>query len=173
MGNPVFLNNQVMRVDSKLRVGIPERFLKVLRQVCPDSADQIGLAATADRSIKLMPYPYFLEQLESWSQLDDRSIDQRTVLNLTASFADLLPLDKQNRIRLSPQLCKYCGIEREVIIVGSIHYMQVFDLKVWDEYVREGMAKFGGAADTLAVAPKSAEPETEAYRPAKQSEAPR
>ncbi len=71
-------------------------------------------------------------------------------------FADLLKLDKQNRIRLNPEMCKFCNITREVIIVGTLKYMQIFDRGVWNTLVRKGMSKFGGAAD--AVAAKAAEP---------------
>lgn len=156
MNQPLFLNSQEMLVDAKLRVGIPERFMKVLKQICPDHVDQIGLAATPDRSIKLMPYPYFMAALEQWNALDDRISDQRVVLNLSAGFADLLKLDKQNRIRLNPEMCKFCNITREVIIVGTLKYMQIFDRGVWNTLVRKGMSKFGGAAD--AVAAKAAEP---------------
>ncbi|MCH8332662.1 hypothetical protein IIC65_01915, partial [Candidatus Sumerlaeota bacterium] len=67
MNQQLFLNSQEMLVDAKLRVGIPERFMKVLKQICPDHVDQIGLAATPDRSIKLMPYPYFMQALEQWN----------------------------------------------------------------------------------------------------------
>lgn len=166
MDRPIFLNNQEMVVDSKLRVGIPERFMKVLREAYPDHCDKIGVAASADKSIKLMPEPIFLKELEYWSSLDDRSQNQRTILNISTAFADLLPLDKQNRLKLSPALCKFCNISREVIIVGSVRYMQIFDLDSWNELVRKNFDRFGGASDALAsppggktgTAPEGAEP---------------
>lgn len=148
---PAFLNNQEMVVDTKMRVGIPERFMKVLKQGFPDACEEIGVTATPDRSIKLMPKPTFLKELEFWETLDDQINDQRTILNLLTSFADLVPLDKQNRIRLSPALCKFCNITRNVIVVGNIRYMQIFDLDTWNDSVREGMDRFGGAINALAL----------------------
>lgn len=153
MDRPIFLNNQEMVVDSKLRVGIPERFMKVLREVYPENCEKIGVAASADKSIKLMPEPIFLKELEYWSSLDDRSENQRTILNISTAFADLMPLDKQNRIKLSPALCDFCSISREVIIVGSVRYMQIFDRNSWNELVRKNLDRFGGAADALASTP--------------------
>lgn len=151
MAPPAFLNNQEMTVDTKGRVGIPERFMKVLKQGYPDACEEIGVTATPDRSVKLMPKPLFEQELERWSELDDRITDQRTILNLLTAFADLLPLDKQNRIKLSPQLLKFCNIDRDVIIVGSIHYMQIYDRHTWEERVRQDMEKFGDAINAVAM----------------------
>ena len=157
MNHPVFLNNQKMTVDAKLRVGIPERFVKVLKQICPDHPNEIGISATPDRSIKLTPYTLFAEDLDRWSKLDDQVTDERTILNLTTSFADLLTMDKQNRIRLSPELCSFCNISREVIVVGTIKYMQIFDLKTWNTMMQEGIKKLSEATD--AVATRAAAPQ--------------
>lgn len=150
MSDTLFLNNQEMIVDAKLRVGIPERFMKVLRKIAPDHSRQIGVAASPDRSIKLMPHPYFAEELERWQALDVNKSADRTILNLSSSFADLLSMDKQNRIKLSPALCKFCNITRDVIIVGSLKYMQIFDIGIWNALTETGISQFDGALDTAA-----------------------
>jgi DNA-binding transcriptional regulator/RsmH inhibitor MraZ len=153
MSLPLFLNSQEMTVDSKFRVGIPERFLRVLRQTHPDQAGHVGVAASPDKSIKVMPQPYFMRELEAWSKLDDRSRNQRLMLNLSSPFADLLPFDKQNRIKLNPQLCKFCGIEPgPVVVVGSINYMQIFDAVRWNALVQSGVERWEEASDALAAA---------------------
>jgi division/cell wall cluster transcriptional repressor MraZ len=154
MERPVFLNNQVVTVDTKHRVAIPERFIKVLKQAYPDDCEEVGVTATPDGSIKLMPKPLFLEELQKWSRLDDRITEERTILNIMTAYADLLPLDKQNRIRLSPMLCDFCKISREAIVVGNMSYMQIYDLSVWNERVRQGMQHLDRAMNNVAMRTK-------------------
>lgn len=156
MEQSFFLNSQEMTVDAKFRVGIPERFMRTLKKICPDHADEIGVMASPDRSIKLMPYPTFMKELEALAKLDDRLSDQRMMLNMTAPFADLLPMDAQNRIKLAPALCGFCNIKRDVIIVGAMRFMKIFDLAVWNDLTSKGMTGFGGATESVAA--KASEP---------------
>jgi DNA-binding transcriptional regulator/RsmH inhibitor MraZ len=100
----------------------------------------------------LMPHPYFMDELQAWSRLDPRNSDQRTFLNLSASYADLLTMDPQNRIKLSPQLCDYCNIRagEKALVVGSIQYMQLFNPDLWTSLFDGGMARFDRAANAVA-----------------------
>ena len=67
-----------------------------------------------------------------------------------ARLAERAPLDKQNRIKLNPFMMKECSIDRDVVIMGSIQYMQIFDQKVWREYYRRGLPQLGAAASRVA-----------------------
>lgn len=156
MERPVFLNNQLVVIDAKHRVAIPERFMKVLKSCYPKDSEEIGVRATPDRSIKLMPKALFEEELKAWRNLDDRVSEERTILNIMTATADLLPLDKQNRIRLSPMLCEFCNLSRDAIIVGNMDYMQIYDLGVWNEKLREGMENFDKALNNVAMRTKGA-----------------
>lgn len=146
----IFLGNEQMTVDQKGRVGIPSRFVAVLRAIDPAAADQVGVMITPDRSIKIMPAGYFGAELESWSKLDARDDDERMVLNLATSLAEVLPLDKQNRIKLNPMAMELAGIDRQVVIVGNIKFMQLFDLKKWREMFEKGLPAWGKAATEVA-----------------------
>jgi division/cell wall cluster transcriptional repressor MraZ len=154
MEQPVFLNNQLVVVDSKHRVAIPERFIKVLKAAFPDNCEEIGVRATPDRSVKVMPIPLFEKELESWRHLDERVSEERTILNIMTATADRLALDKQNRIRLSPMLCEFCNLSRDAIIVGNMDYMQIYDLGIWNEKLREGMQSFDQALNNVAMRTK-------------------
>jgi MraZ protein len=146
----IFLSTEEMTVDNKGRVGIPARFMSVLRTICPDQADAVGVMITPDKSIKLMPVPFFEKEIERLSQLNDQVDEERMMLNLLASLAERAPLDKQNRIKLNPFMMKECAIDRDVVIMGSIQYMQIFDQKVWREYYKSGLPQLGAAASRVA-----------------------
>ncbi|MCL5269547.1 MAG: hypothetical protein M1457_03085 [bacterium] len=146
----VFLGNEQMTLDDKGRVGIPARFMSVLRAICPDQADTLGVMITPDRSIKLMPAPYFAREIERWQALNDQVDEERMVLNLSTSMAELLALDKQNRIKLNPLMQEVCQLDRQVVIVGNLGYMQLFALKVWREMFERGLPQWGAASTRVA-----------------------
>lgn len=153
---PLFLGNQEMVIDGKLRVGIPERFMKALRVICPDEANCIGVWPSPDRSVKLMPAPLYREEIEKARRLDVRSEKGRIIRTLYSAHAELLTLDAQNRIKLSKQICGMCKLSGAVIVVGSFDYMQIFDLATWQEYEERGMNELSTAEDE--VSRKEAEP---------------
>ncbi len=150
----IFLNNSRMTVDSKLRVGIPERFIKVLKAICPDHADRVGVIGTKDHSLKLMPYPMFLERLQYLETLNDQIAEHRTILNIETSLAIELPLDAQNRIRLTPDHAAFCEIDEagktEALIVGKMGWMELFSPATFKRVMNQEMEKFAEASDRVA-----------------------
>ncbi len=155
--NKIFLGNEQMTVDDKGRVGIPARFMSVLRESCPEDAETVGVMITPDRSIKIMPAPYFNGEITRWQGLNDQLEEERLMLNLATSMAEVVALDKQNRIKLNPLMMKVCQIGREVVIVGSLQYMQLFDLKTWREMIETGLPQWGSASTRIA---RKEEPKT-------------
>jgi DNA-binding transcriptional regulator/RsmH inhibitor MraZ len=72
------------------------------------------------------------------------------VKNLVAGSAELVQLDKQNRIKLSSQMLEACKIRQEVVVVGSMQYMQVFDMDAWKAMLRDGVGRMGKAIEAAA-----------------------
>lgn len=139
----LFIDSAEMTVDAKNRVGIPEKFMKVLRRLCPDDADKIGVCPTPDSSICLMPRPRFESQLAEWREkMTGGSAEQRRMLTTMTSLSGLFPLDAQNRVKLNPTLMRICSIKRDVIITGNIDYMQIFDLNGFEKSMIDGLQQF-------------------------------
>ena len=143
----VFLGNEFMTVDQKGRVGIPARFAGVLQDLCPEQNEVVGLMITPERSIKIMPAPYFYEEIERWNQLNEHVDEQRMVLNMNTSLAETVTLDSQNRIKLNPLMMDLCSIRRkgQVAVVGSLKYMQIFDAQSWRRMLEQALPKLGAA----------------------------
>jgi division/cell wall cluster transcriptional repressor MraZ len=147
-----FLGSEKMTVDEKGRVGIPARFMAVLRSLYPNHCATVGVTITPDLSIKLMPLPLYNEFMDRLDQFNDQIEEERLILNLVTSFAEEAELDKQNRIKLSQMIMEKCqiGIGRQVVVTGNQQYMQIFDEDVWREYSNRGLVKLGSAASMVA-----------------------
>lgn len=122
-----FFGNEPMTVDVKGRVGIPAKFMTLLREHYPDHANQIGYFVTPEGSLKLMPIPVFDQECAKWEQFDESIEDHRIALMFFTSTSDRVTLDGQNRIKLSSTIKRLCGIDRQVIISGGKDSMQLYD----------------------------------------------
>jgi MraZ protein len=141
----VFLGIEAMTVDDKGRVALPARFANLLRRTAGEETGTIGLRLTPERSIKLMPPGLFDRELARWDKLDDDLDEERLVLNLSASLAERVALDKQNRFKLNALMMEVCQVQREVVIVGSIRYMQLYAAEVWRAMVERDLPRMGEA----------------------------
>lgn len=148
----VFLDCAELSVDAKGRITIPEKFVRVLKRISPDKADVVGVAPTPERSVRIMPYSYFLKKVGKWSEMEGESKAERTMLNVLTSLSGLVPLDGQNRIRLSPALMRLCRLQRDAIIVGNIATMQLFDRRTFEEMIEQGLNSFDEAQEKAAEA---------------------
>lgn len=132
MAEPRFIGMEEMTVDEKGRVGIPAKFMAVLRQVDASEELRLGMVLTPENSIKLMPYSDFVALQKRWDELDDAIEEERILLNMGPMWADEAALDKQNRIRLSPLMQKRCGVQRDVVVTGNVRFMQIFSREAFE-----------------------------------------
>lgn len=146
----VFLDNAEMTVDGKFRVGVAERFMKVLKTICPEHADKLGIIPTMNESLKLVPYPDFMARVEYWKTLNEAVSEQRTIKNLETGLAKLVQLDSQNRIKLTPAQVKFAKVKKEALIVGRISHMELYDPEVFTEQLMKDMKNFSAASDAVA-----------------------
>lgn len=149
----VLLGCERMKVDAKGRVAIPARYLKAMRAKNPDPSEPFGMIISPERSIRVMPYPLYLEEIERWSKLDDRLEEDRAIKNMVLSTADEATLDAQNRIRLNSDTMELCeiGAGRQVAIVGSMDYLQIFDVDRRRRLFDAGMGKLSQAIQAVAT----------------------
>jgi DNA-binding transcriptional regulator/RsmH inhibitor MraZ len=132
-------------------VGLPARFAAVLERVSGKDSDQLGLVLTPERSIKLTPIPLFNQELGRWLELNDQVDEERLVLNLSASLAERVTLDKQKRFKLSATMIEVCQIQRDVMIVGSLRTMQLYAVDVWREMIARNLPQMGAASTKVAL----------------------
>jgi division/cell wall cluster transcriptional repressor MraZ len=146
----VFLDNAELTIDAKFRVGIPERFMKVLRSLAPDCSDRVGVIPTPNHSLKLLPYPDFVKRVEWWRSLNDQFAAHRTIKTLETSLAKELTMDNQNRIRLTPAQIKFCKIKRDILMIGGIDCIQIWDPGVFEEMIKREAENFAAASEEVA-----------------------
>ena len=116
-------------IDEKGRLSIPAKFRDALRK-------EKTLVVTSSDAF-LTAYP-----LKEWRALEDRlranpklKREQRDFLRFVYSSAEDVAMDSQGRILIPQGLRQRAGISREVIIIGMMDTIEIWDKTRWDAKV--------------------------------------
>ena len=128
-----FIGEYAYSLDSKGRVNIPAKFRQSLSA---DSQNTFVITRGLDPCVWVYP-------LEQWKEIENNLRNLSSVKNIhrtfvrdTARYASPSTYDKQGRITLTPSLTKYAGLEKDVLIIGMINKIEIWNpntLKMVDQ----------------------------------------
>jgi len=131
----MFLGSFNYTIDAKGRISIPARLRKF---VSPDANDTFVLTRGSEKCINIYPMNYWKELLES--KLDKlNSFDPKDTkfMRLFLQEAAEDQFDSQSRLLVSKKLVDFAEIEKDVIILGMNKYIEVWNPKLYQEYLKE------------------------------------
>ena len=133
-------------IDDKGRLSIPSKF----RQTLQDRGQNILVLTDFDTCITAYP-------LDVWARLEEKIQNQsnfekdiRAFLRLFYSGASEAPVDGQGRILVPPQHREKAGLNREVMIVGALNRIEVWDRERWEQVLTSATVSFEDIASRLA-----------------------
>mgnify|MGYP000864752091 FL=1 len=128
-----FIGEYAYSLDSKGRVNIPAKFRQSLSA---DSQNTFVITRGLDPCIWVYP-------LEQWKEIENNLRNLSSVKNIhrtfvrdTARYASPSTYDKQGRITLTPSLTEYAVLEKDVLIIGMINKIEIWNpntLKIVDQ----------------------------------------
>jgi MraZ protein len=133
-------------VDSKGRINIPA---KLRKYVSPDANDTFIITRGYEQCLFVYP-------LDEWNKLE-QSIRELTTTNPKHRFfmrtllekATESQLDGQSRITIPKELLQFAAIENEVLILGVLERIEVWDPKVYQEYQKAQAESYENVAQTV------------------------
>ena len=125
-------------VDVKGRVSIPSRYRQKLNESC--NGNLIVTANVVDRLIMIYPKLNWPEVEEQLQKLPSTNIN-RYVQRMILSHATECELDNNGRISLPLSLRKEMRIEKSCILLGVNNKFELWDQKIWDDYMDREMKK--------------------------------
>jgi len=131
----VFLGTHTPRLDEKGRFFLPARFR--------DELDG-GLVITRGQEHCLAIYPTatFVAMTQ---EIAKGSVSVKKVRDyqrmLAAGASDTVP-DKQGRVMIPPTLRHYAGLAKDIVVVGAITRVEVWDAAEWSSYSAEQESVF-------------------------------
>ena len=128
-----FIGEYAYSLDSKGRVNIPAKFRQSLSA---DSQNTFVITRGLDPCVWVYP-------LEQWKEIENNLRNLSSVKNIhrtfvrdTARYASPSTYDKQGRITLTLSLTEYAGLEKDVLIIGMINKIEIWNpntLKMVDQ----------------------------------------
>ncbi len=121
-------------VDAKGRVSIPARLRK---HVSPEANDTFVMTQGTGKCIDIYPLDQWLvfeKKLEELNPFDPR---KAKFIRMILQHAAEDTLDSQSRILIPQKLLEYAKIEKEVIILGALKKIEVWNPKEFEEYLKD------------------------------------
>jgi MraZ protein len=147
----MFRGTSFHTIDVKGRIIIPARFRDIIK-----NGDQDGVVVTRMDGT-LFAYPF-----EEWRKIENRinslaekSDTMRRFRRVFVGGAAECACDKQDRILVPPPLRQYAGLEKDIVLVGTLDHFEIWSLEKWNleleemendrkkEDVRNEIAKLG------------------------------
>jgi len=133
-------------VDSKGRINIPSRLRKY---VSPEANDTFVITRGYDACLFMYP-------LDEWNRLE-HSIRELATTNPKHRFfmrtllerATECQLDGQSRVIIPRDLLQFAGIENDVVILGVLERIELWNPKTYREYVASQADSYESVAQTV------------------------
>lgn len=134
-------------IDENNRLAIPSS----LRKCMDDERDGSGFYLTPGFEGCLAIYPprQFDSLTKKIDQLMFTNKKARTFQRLFFSKSSRVNYDKQGRIIVPLNLKEHANLKKDVIIIGVLDRIEVWDSKLWDEFISENIPNFEKEAEDL------------------------
>jgi MraZ protein len=115
-------------LDDKGRVILPSKFR--------GSFEHGGyLTQYTDGCLSLWTPEQFDQQMETMQERAATSKQDRNLVRLWASTSHELEIDRQGRMAIPARLRDYAGLESDVLLLGAIDRVELWNRQTWDEKV--------------------------------------
>jgi len=134
MGNlnmAIFTGTYQHTIDEKNRLAIPSS----IRKCMDEDTEGNGFFVTPglDKCLALYTPLHFKAISEKYNEQASTNRKARNFQRHFFSYTKKVDCDKQGRISVEPKHIDYAGLKKEVIIVGVMDRIEIWDKKSWDE----------------------------------------
>jgi MraZ protein len=120
----MFLGEYQHTLDAKNRVSLPARFRDEL-------TGRLVVSKGLGGCLYVRSAEQFEEAIADLKTGNDFDPDKRTTRLFFAASAAETTLDKAGRINIAPQLRDYAGLAKDVMVVGNIDRIELWDAAAW------------------------------------------
>jgi MraZ protein len=121
-------------VDSKGRISIPA---KLRRHVAPDANDTFVMTRGTAACIDVYPLDQWQLIEEKLSKLNPFNPDDAKFIRMISQYASEDSMDSQSRVLIPQSLIEYAKIDKEVLILGALNKIEVWNPKIYEEYLNQ------------------------------------
>jgi MraZ protein len=133
-------------VDNKGRINIPAR---LRRYVSLDANDTFVVTRGYEQCLFVYPLDEWNTLEQSIRELSTTNPKHRFFMRTLLERATECQLDGQSRITIPKELLQFAGIENEVLILGVLERIEVWNPSVYREYQKSQSESYEDVAQTV------------------------
>jgi MraZ protein len=119
-------------LDNKNRIAIPSKFREFIRGDEHPKGFFISICATGvERCLYLYTSSGWKKFIAQVYDLVGKSAQGENFLRALAAYSEFVSLDAQSRIVIPQHLIDFAGLKREVMLVGAINRIEIWNLEDW------------------------------------------
>jgi MraZ protein len=134
-------------LDTKGRVNIPAKFRSVLSA---ENEQSFVITRGMDPCVWVYPIIVWQSIEDELRKLSSLSQVNRSFVRSTVRYASSVQYDKQGRIAISPNLIEYAQLEKEVLILGMVNKIEIWNPKLLDSVDKNSQEIDSSQFDELA-----------------------
>ena len=141
----MFMGTHEHSLDAKGRLILPRRF-----------RDELGQEMVLTRGIEQCLYGFPLAEFEQFAaKLRTLPLTQRPgrdFVRVFVSGASQESIDSQGRVLVPPPLREYAGLGKDVMVVGQLSRIEIWDRAAWAEYIDGAQAAYSDESNASYLA---------------------
>ena len=130
----MFRGQYTYSVDSKGRVSIP---VKLRKHVSPEANDTFIMTQGTTTCIDVYPLDQWMQFEQKLLELNPFKPNDGKFIRMILQHASEDTLDSQSRILIPQSLLEYAKIEKEVLILGALKKIEIWNPVVYSEYLSQ------------------------------------
>lgn len=138
----MFVGTYTPKIDDKGRLFLPAKFREAMAE---------GLVVTRGQENSLSVW-----SLAAFERLTARLQEASMTTKATRDYARMLFAaassevpDKQGRIGIPPVLRQYAGLEKDVVVVGVMNHLEIWNPEAWARYSSEQEQQFAELSEEV------------------------
>jgi len=133
-------------VDNKGRVALPA---KLRKSVSPAANDTFIITRGFEQCLFLYPQDEWNKLEDSIRNLSPSNPQHRFLVRTLLQWSSDCQLDNQARISVPQDLLKFAGLENEVLILGVLERIEIWNPRVYEEYMNNQPATYETVAEAV------------------------
>jgi MraZ protein len=133
-------------IDNKGRINIPA---KLRKYVSPEANDTFVITRGFEQCVFIYPLDEWNTLEQSIRQLSTTDPKHRFYMRTLLDKAAESQLDAQARIVIPKDLLDFAKLEADVLIIGVLEHIEVWNPKVYDEYQKAQSESYEGVAQSV------------------------
>lgn len=127
----MFQGHSFCTIDAKSRIILPAKFRKYIN---PEADNKVILTRGMDECLLVYPLDEWEKVKTGLSRYNQFNSDQRFFIRQFLNFVNECELDSQNRILIPPQLIQFAKLKKEVVVLGLLDKMEIWDPEIKERY---------------------------------------